>query len=78
MSKMESSSEMKEPYENAIKIKHNNFWYVIPENEFVLYWLPNVPKVSKMAGLKRGKYYSRFLKEMDRKGSGKYEKNLSE
>lgn len=58
-----------EPFKNCIKINHNNFWYIIPEHEFIKYWLPNVPKVIKMAGLKRGKYYSRWVKEGNRKGN---------
>lgn len=68
-------SQQKEPYPKCIKIKHNNCWYIIPEHEFTGYWLPNVPKVSKMAGLKRGKYYSRWLKEMNTKGSGHHAKD---
>jgi hypothetical protein len=65
----------KEPFPNCIKINHNNFWYIVPEHEFTGYWLPNVPKIIKMAGLKRGKHYGRWMKEMNTKGSGKHAKD---
>ena len=67
-----------EPYKKMIKINHNNFWYIVPEHEFVNHWLPNVPKVIKMAALKRGKLYGRYVKEMERKGTGKHATDWNE
>jgi hypothetical protein len=48
---------------------------VLTEDEFAKEWLPNVSKEIKMIGLRRGKHYSRYMKEMERKGTGKHEKN---
>jgi hypothetical protein len=70
-----SKVDKNEPYPNSVKINHNNFWYIISNEEFTKYWLPNVPKIIKIAGLKRGKYYGRWLKEMNRKGTGHHETN---
>ena len=67
--------KMTEPYPNCVKINHNSFWYIVTDAEFAAHWLPNVPTVIKMAGLKRGKYYSRWLKDMNTKGSGKHAKD---
>jgi hypothetical protein len=69
------NESQKEPYPNCVKIKHNSFWYIISDHEFVTHWLPNVPTVIKMAGLKRGKYYGRWVKAMHTVGSGKHAKD---
>lgn len=70
-----SNMENYEPMEKMIKIKHHNFWYVVSDEEFTKNWLPNVSKSIKMAALKRGKYYGRWVKEMERKGTGNHATN---
>jgi hypothetical protein len=64
-----------DPLPKMVKIQHHSFYYVLTEEEFAKEWLPNVSKEIKMIGLKRGKFYSRYMKEMERKGTGKHEKN---
>jgi hypothetical protein len=71
---------------NSVTIKNGDFYYVIPLHEFSRYWLPeldkdlvflelkkipsDIPMVSKLAGLKRGKGVKRVVKAYDQKGGG--------
>lgn len=57
-----------------VTIKHNDFWYVIHEQEFISDWLPNIPKELKLNALRRGKNYKRTEQAYERKGTGKHEK----
>lgn len=67
---------------NTVTFKQGDFYYVVPMHEFARYWidtpieiqrLPNdIPKVSKLAALKRGKGYKRLVKAYEQKGSGKH------
>ena len=55
---------------NMVMIKEGDFYYPVPMHEFSRYWLPHldvlevtklpndIPQVSKMAALKRGKGYA--------------------
>jgi hypothetical protein len=68
----------------TVTVKNGDFYYVVPQHEFSRYWLqhldmiqvekvPNdIPMVSKMAALKRGKGVKRVIKAYEQKGSGKH------
>jgi hypothetical protein len=74
----------------TVTIKNGDFYYVVPMHEFSRYWLPvlnqemiflelpkvpsDIPKVSKLGALKRGKGVKRVVKAYEQKGSGKHEK----
>jgi hypothetical protein len=64
-----------DPLPKMVKIQHHSFYYVLTEEEFTKEWLPHVSKEIKMIGLRRGKHYRRYINEMERKGTGKHEKN---
>jgi hypothetical protein len=69
---------------STITLKQGDFYYVVPMHEFSRYWLqhldyvqvqklPNdIPRVSKLAALKRGKGVKRVIKAYESKGSGKH------
>ena len=73
---------------NSVTIKNGDFYYVVPMHEFSNYWLPvlnreiiflelpkvpnDIPMVSRMASLKRGKGIKRVVKSYEQKGSGKH------
>lgn len=71
---------------NMVTIRNGDFFYVIPQHEFVRYWMPHMgpfivekvpvadlPRVSVMAALKRGKGAKRVEAAMNQKGSGKHD-----
>jgi hypothetical protein len=76
---------------NLVTVKNGDFYYRVPMHEFSRYWLPlivknldyidlphlpnDIPYVSKMAALKRGKGFKRWYKSMNTKGSGKHATN---
>lgn len=76
---------------NSVTIKNGDFYYNIPMHEFSRYWLPvinkemiflelpkvpnEIPMVSRLAGLKRGKGIKRTVKAYEQKGSGKHVKD---
>lgn len=73
---------------NTVTIKEGDFYYSVPMHEFSRYWLPvlnkeliflelpkvpnDIPQVSRLAGLKRGKGVKRVVKAYEQKGSGKH------
>lgn len=76
---------------NMVTIKEGDFYYQIPLHEFSRYWLPvinkeevflhlervpkDIPMVSRLGGLKRGKDVKRVVKAYEQKGLGKHVPN---
>jgi hypothetical protein len=68
-----------------VTIKQGDFYYVIPMHEFSRYWIneplevvklpKDIPMISKMTGLERGKSYKRTVKAYEQKGSGNHATN---